>query len=530
MRFFLPLALFFFITASIFGQSNQDTLSLPFEEDFQTGVFETNGWTVEGSNIHIAGQIGNPAPSCEFGSNPPVENYQQTLTSSPIDGTGFLGGNIYLDFDLKLSDDVSQGFEKIEVKILNSMDTVMVYSDSSMGNFDWKKVHLPITSFAKGRIFKVQFSFWGVSSTNILNWNVDNINVYRYCERPRNAWAGVEYPNHWCWVKVQWESPFGTEGEAAWLNWDNGENMDAVGLDGGGTFLVGIRFTPAQLVEYSDTYLKKIRIFPYAPGGTIVLKVWTGSNANQLVASQEVESYIAGQWNEFTLNDSVYVTGTTELWIGYEVTHPNGIDIAGVDSGPAVAGYGDMISLDGSVWESMAQAYALDHNWNLQAFIEPLDVLPGYDTTYLIGYNVYREGEWIGTTSELSYIDKIRDRDFDIRCYNVTAIYEDCESDFSNTSCEYLDENCFVGVEDINQSGISISPVPANREISVILPKGICNLRIFNLLGNLIEAYRIHPDQSNLTVAVDDYKAGVYFMKFETIDGRSFSRKFVVSH
>lgn len=527
MKTFL-LFFLFFITLFTFGQGTMDTLSLPFEEDFQTGLFETNGWMVEGGNIQIAGQIGNEAPSLEFNSNPPVDNYYQTITSAAVDGTGFLGGNVYLDFNLRLSDAISQGLEKIEVKILNSTDTVTVYSDSSMGTFDWKNVHLQITSYAKYRIFKVQFRFWGVSSTNILRWNIDNISVYRYCERPRNTWAGVEYPNHWCWVEIQWESPFGTEGEAAWLNWDNGENMDVVGLDGGGTFLVGIRFTPAQLVEYSDTYLKKIRIFPYAPGGTIVLKVWTGSNANQLLASQEVESYIAGQWNEFTLNNSVEVTGTSELWIGYEITHPNGIYVAGVDAGPAVAGYGDMISLDGSVWESMAQAYQLDYNWNLQGFVEPLEGTQ--DTAYLMGYNIYREGEWIGTTTELSYIDKIRNHDFDIRCYNVTAIYEDCESDFSNTSCAYLDENCFVGVEDIDQSEINISPVPAKGEVSVILPKGICILRIFNLLGNIIGEYKINPDQSNLTVALDNYKAGVYFVKFETMDGRSFSKKFVVSH
>jgi hypothetical protein len=66
------------------------------------------------------------------------------------------------------------------------------------------------------------------------------------------------------------------------------------------------------------------------------------------------------------------VSGTTEVWFGYEVTH--GADyVAGTDAGPAVAGYGDMISLDGSVWESMSQAYALNYNWNLQAWVQSVD-------------------------------------------------------------------------------------------------------------------------------------------------------------
>ena len=44
---------------------------LPFTENFNTGLFETNQWTVTGGdNWRIAGQVGNDAPSAEFYYNP----------------------------------------------------------------------------------------------------------------------------------------------------------------------------------------------------------------------------------------------------------------------------------------------------------------------------------------------------------------------------------------------------------------------------------------------------------------------------
>src|SRR5690606_25810660 len=106
---------------------------------------------------------------------------------------------------------------------------------------------------------------------------------------------------------------------------------------------------------------------------TFVLKVWTGANASQLVSSQPV-TITSDVWNEFTLTTPVPVPGTTEIWFGYTVTHAAGQNAAGVDAGPAVAGYGDMISTDGTTWEAMSSfGPDFNNNWNLQAFVETLD-------------------------------------------------------------------------------------------------------------------------------------------------------------
>jgi hypothetical protein len=73
------------------------------------------------------------------------------------------------------------------------------------------------------------------------------------------------------------------------------------------------------------------------------------------------------------LTDPVDITGEY-LCIGYEVTHNSGSYPASCDSGPAVAGFGDMISIDGTTYQSMATAYGLNYNWNIAGYLIPGEI------------------------------------------------------------------------------------------------------------------------------------------------------------
>jgi hypothetical protein len=145
----------------------------------------------------------------------------------------------------------------------------------------WEMKHIDITNQAKNKVFRVRFNAKGLNSLDIFNWLIDNIHIYRYCPPPVNLVSQINFPTN-DEVHLTWEAPAGggTGGVSGWLMWDNGTNDDAIGLTGGGTFSVAVRFTPAQLGEFAGTSLTKIRMFPYGPNGTIVLKVWTGANAS----------------------------------------------------------------------------------------------------------------------------------------------------------------------------------------------------------------------------------------------------------
>uniref|UniRef100_UPI002CF5F500 T9SS type A sorting domain-containing protein n=1 Tax=Lentimicrobium sp. TaxID=2034841 RepID=UPI002CF5F500 len=532
---------------------------LPFVENFNTGLFETNQWTTDGENWRIAGQVGNPAPSAEFTYNPPQADYGLSLSSFWINGTGFIDGSIFLDFDMKLDDVNATGEESLQVEVFNGSSWITVATYTAEGDMDWEMKHIDITSQAKNKVFRVRFNAKGLNSLDIFNWMIDNVHIYRECAAPTELTADVNLP-YVEQVVLNWVAPSGSgPGPSGWLFWDNGVNNDAIGLTGGGTFNVAVRFTPTQLAQYAGTSLTKIRLFPYSDGGTIALKVWTGANASTLVLTQPIATYVGGEWNEFVLNTPVPVTGATELWFGYSVTHPDGVYVAGCDAGPAVAGFGDMLSLDGSVWESMATAYGLNYNWNLQGYVETLDgvaaalqpisdptvygpvsriergnlpALPGAalpvevsGNRELVGYNIYRDGVMIGSTAETTYIDADEALTIGFEyCYNVTAVYEDCESPMSEVACVLL-----TNVPVVDNQLVSIYPNPSNNLVNIELTNDISHMVVYNYLGEVVYERVITKDKT-IVLNVRNYEAGAYLVKFLTREGESFTRKVVVTH
>ena len=530
---------------------------LPFVENFNTGLFETNQWTVDGANWRIAGQVGNPLPSAEFYFNPVTSDYTQSLTSYYMIGSGIIDGKIMLDFDLKHTLVNPTEEESLAVEVYNGSSWIQVVEYTNAESFDWETKSVDITNQAKGKVFRVRFTASGVATTDIFNWLVDNVHIYRVCAEPINLTADVNFP-YLEQVVLNWEAPSGSgPGPSGWLAWDNGVNTDAIGLQGGGTFNVAVRFTPTQLAQYAGTSLTKIRLFPYGPGGSITLKVWTGANASTLVLTQPVASYTAGAWNEFTLNTPIPVTGATELWFGYAVTHTANDYVAGCDAGPAVAGFGDMLSLDGSVWESMATAYGLNYNWNLQGYVETLDAvasvltplsdptvygtvsqiergnlpaLPGAalpaeisSSRALVGYNIFRDGVMIGSTTETTYIDADEALDlYNEYCYTVTAVYEDCESGMSEEACVVLTNVPVV------ENSLRVYPNPSNSVVNIELTGNISQVVVYNYLGQVVYENNVTGAQT-IQLNVRNYESGAYLVKFISREGESFTKKVVVT-
>jgi hypothetical protein len=522
---------------------------LPFEEDWSSGLFETNHWDEEQSpNWRIAGQAGNSAPSAEFYYSPPVTNYQKALTSRLLNARNLIDGGIFLSFDLRLTSVNPTGLEFMKVQILTDSAWITVWADSNSTSFDWVNKKLNITSTVKGNAFRFRFLAEGQNSLDIFNWLIDNISVYRECAPPLNLHASVNFPNL-DEILLEWDSPIGGgSGNSAWIGWDNGTNHDAIGLTDGGTFSVAVRFTPAQLNQYIGNHLTKIRLFPYAPG-SFVLKVWTGANAGQQVLEQPIDGLVIGEWNEVELDSPVYVSGTTELWFGYTVTQASDLFPAGIDAGPAVAGFGDMISLDGYVWESMATAYALNFNWNLHGFLQTTEgavkVLslqqssngdannksgtPFMKNSHdgnreLLHYDIYDSynypDTYLGSTVETFYLDEIQLGY--IHCYTVRAIYQDCTSGPSN-------EHCIIFESPKKNRLITCYPVPADQTLNIESENELTSLIITNFnYQPVYQTYNLKP--GTLTINTSSFRNGMYMIRAIDASGSISTGKFVVNH
>lgn len=160
-----------------------------------------------------------------------------------------------------------------------------------------------------------------------------------------------------------------------WLHYDDGQNHDGIGYTAGGSFDVAIRFPKEVLQEYAGGIISKIRFFPYegAPAEYSVT-IWEGGDTPTLKELEFVSNPNIGAWTEVTLTESYPINVNQDLWIGYWVENsPADTYPAGVDDGPAMTGYGDLISNDdGLTWATLSTVDPpnLDYNWNLQAFVE----------------------------------------------------------------------------------------------------------------------------------------------------------------
>lgn len=497
---------------------------LPFTEEFTTGMFETNMWTPDGpyddDNWQIAGQYGNPAPCAYFTNYYPRTGYSRTLTSWWFSGSGYTDGEIFLDFDFRDEIVNPTQTEFLYVDVYDGTEWRQFKEFTNTEDIDWQTHTINITNAAFGHLFRIRFRAEGESTANILYWNIDNIRIYRQCEPATDFHASAPDPQKPCFVLCEWDytEPY-WNGE--YLQWDNGENDDAIGTLSGSSFIVASRFTPEQLENYAGGYLTKIKFFPYDEA-EFVLKVWTGDSASQLVLSQPVESYTVGEWNEITLDSAVYISGTTELWFGYfNDAEPDRFP-AGLDSGPNVTGYGDLLSLawSGLEWETLT-TLGFTGNWNLAGFVD----FPGEATRSLSHFNVYREDEYIGSTGNEYYYDTLT-LNANVYCYNVTAVYEDCESYFSNIDCYTLTMDCNVGVDDIDLDQAQLYPNPASSLVTIEVNQPVSEFRVYNLQGTQIASGLI-PDRTT-TLDVSHYPSGIYLIKFIGRDGSVFGKKLVV--
>jgi hypothetical protein len=154
------------------------------------------------------------------------------------------------------------------------------------------------------------------------------------------------------------------------IRYDDGTNSDAIGLTSGGTFHVSAYWPASTMGQYSGMKLDAVEIFVYDAPTSMTLKIFgagTPTTPGALLHSQPIAA-AAQTWVMTDLTSQVDITGA-DIWIGYEVTHTAGTFCAGVDPGPAVAGFGDMISLAGGAYESMSISYGLNYNWNIAGYL-----------------------------------------------------------------------------------------------------------------------------------------------------------------
>ncbi len=547
---------------------------LPFYEGWDQGTFAFQGWRFNDNseNWVINSQVGAPEPAAQFNWDPLLEvDYSSSITSNPITGDLLTEGDIFLDFDIKLDDRNSTGEEKLLVEVYNGSSWAQVAEFTNTGSFDFTGSHINISNYAMGRVFNVRFNAVGQNSFDVVAWLVDNIYIYRECQAPTDligeyTWdATADYGAEICW-----EAPFVPGPISEWIHWDDGTPFSGVGLTDGGTFSIAARWDAGELSQFDGASITKMQYVVDAGFTAVELKIWTGANAGTVVYQEDVTAgSVIGMWNEVTLTAPVALDVDDELWIGYTVTHTAGTFPATTDAGPAVVGYGDMITTDGSTWDPVS-SFGLDYNWSVQALVQgssassasvPMIDNTVYDTPAgtlargpevmnpqsanttidraLTGFNIYRMEEG-ATEYELydvvdnvtgqttyCYYDAVPEVDPQMGYYyQVTCVYasdsDACESAAAMAYEIPMDDFVYVfvtGIDNPNAIGLTnIYPNPAQDVVTVTSSIPMNEVTVTNYVGQVVYNSEMF-EATSVELNTSSYQAGVYLVKIDTDNG-----------
>ncbi len=260
-------------------------------------------------------------------------------------------------------------------------------------------------------------------------------------------------------IELTWDPP-SEGGSEGWIQWDNGENYDAIGLTNGGTIYCAASFDQIDMMPYVGGQITQVELFINDLPSSITLHIWEGNDAGTEVLSQTFTA-AGADWVTIDLDTPVTIESVTEYWIGYEVTQTAGQFCCGVDAGPAIVGKGDWIATSPGAWQSMA-GMGLDYNWNIHAYVDagerrlPLFARASRDRE-ITGYNIWRSnvsGEDyfnIGTidpSDTPAFIDEDPLAD-DWNYYVVTALYDGLDGAYSNEATTYIiDEQLELAYDD----------------------------------------------------------------------------------
>lgn len=264
-------------------------------------------------------------------------------------------------------------------------------------------------------------------------------------------------------VNMNWTAPI--IGDPVELTWSSDTNNFALGVSSNQPYFVAARWEPGNLIGFDGFSVYQVEFFAFSAVSSYTIKIWQGEDADSLVYSQPISSIVNEAWNLVTLNDLIAINISSELWIGLEITQPEEEFPIGLDFGPAVVGYGDLVNLNGN-WETLF-SYGLNFNISLKAFLvevsgepQPLTKQDFQFTSLSVSpsvrslkepklvtiraerdindvpdfYRVYRNEQLIGTSTMTSFTDPLLPAG--VYQYGVTAVYDTVESNATSASIQ----------------------------------------------------------------------------------------------
>jgi hypothetical protein len=482
---------------------------LPFFESWNSGTFSFNEWrfTPSQGNWIIDQNEGIPAPAANFRWQPPVVNYDYSLESPPFNGLPFNCAAIWLDFDIKMNDRNYTGTEKMIVEVYYNNSWHKKAELKNTGSLSWTNYHLDVSP-ARGKGFRVRFRASGQNSSEILNWYIDNVNIYPVCY-PAGNLSGEPAGNV---VRLTWNSP---------------------ACYGGSLLNEGFEdsfFPPLQWTREITN-----------PSGT-----WSHTPASASPGAHSGNFSAGLNWDynhqdEWLIAHNIFVNGDLTFWsyafqgslhqdhYYLKVSPDQGatwdvlMDMSALPPYPGTTGVNawttpyhvDLSMYDGETVDIAWHAVDGDGNglWYPWA-IDDCSIGADDQGRQIIGYDIYRKGSGTNFFSKVN-TDMVTDTvwyDTGLPLgqyrYFVQAQFNEC-ANASNSDTIMVD--VITGMHELNSSKISVFPNPVTDHLTITSSTELGEIRLYEASGRMVGNW--FPGKKNkLTITANALHEGLYLL------------------
>ena len=187
------------------------------------------------------------------------------------------------------------------------------------------------------------------------------------------------------------------------LRWDDGVNADAVGLSDGGYFYAGVAFDANDLEAYRGMRFDRVDVFVKQRCQSLSLKIYKDGKS---VLSQRVatEALNYGEFNTIELKEPLSIERGCHYIVAFLVAHEPGVLPLGISKGKTVEGKSNLMSEDGKNWYPASYVGFAESNFNVAVHLTPDE---SYREERPSGFSVVRNGQNIGTTTDLNFTDRL---------------------------------------------------------------------------------------------------------------------------
>ena len=322
-----------------------------------------------------------------------------------------------------------------------------------------------------------------------------------YCEPPQNLTGSHENPSH---NELAWEPPqFIGHGMLAY---DDNAYIDQMGSN---SSKWGIKIEPLYLALFAGHPLTHLELFDCSEG-TYTFTIYNGetvSNGTLIYTQQHVMTH-SMEMVRFALEEEVPFDATLPLWITVQssgATEP-------IPCGNYVGEPNSCLVKSGAIWRPVTY-FSRYYSWLLRAYTREEGVARD------ITYNVYwgpeeaADHEMMLGQQGLTSLVFTHETAENTR-YNVTAIWDDRETDFSNSV--FLGPS--VGIDEPTTSTIAyeVYPNPVKDQLT-LQGEGLRHVSLISITGATV--FDSDITGNGMAIDVKALPQGLYLLRVRTNDG-----------